>query len=291
MAFCLESVLGRKAKYFAVILVDQQIFSFSVSCKQVGFLVLGLKHFVTDSFKLGFFLHNDSGLQRAQFFSKSDSGRAFTWQEVKSRSKNSSFAAAVNSSSKPLSGANVVPLGSVKESGLLFSHNSARRISVFQGLGSKSPGVSKDRVHDAEARQSSFAAFQRNSSPWRSVFQRLIFPPQKKSPFGNFGQMCAPVPGSKSPSSHWPDNVAAHNRLCVRCLSPNHSRSQCRHAIKCWHCKKKDTFVIRVSFSWNPRFSLSQLGTPAAAVTSRRHAQQLCGLYNPMKPGSSPTRS
>lgn len=52
VATYLQSNLGGIAKDFAAVLVDQQIFRFTVSCKQVGFLVPGLNSFVSEHFKM-----------------------------------------------------------------------------------------------------------------------------------------------------------------------------------------------------------------------------------------------
>nr|TKW37218.1 hypothetical protein SEVIR_1G034400v2 [Setaria viridis] len=51
--------------------LDDQIFQFGVSCKRVGLLVLQLRTFSRDSFKLTFHLCNDSGFEAALDFSKS----------------------------------------------------------------------------------------------------------------------------------------------------------------------------------------------------------------------------
>jgi hypothetical protein len=85
---CLVSILGGTSKNFAAFQLEDQIFRFSVSSKQVGFLVLRLESFACDSFKLAFHLFNDSGLIAARVFTKSDSGPPPSpWTEINRKNR------------------------------------------------------------------------------------------------------------------------------------------------------------------------------------------------------------
>lgn len=65
---CLSVLLGGSPSSFAFLQLEDQVFQFKVLCKRVGFLVLHLKSFAFESFKLGFHLCNDSGFQEALVF-------------------------------------------------------------------------------------------------------------------------------------------------------------------------------------------------------------------------------
>lgn len=154
VAIYVQSILEGFAKDFATSLVEQQIFSFSVSCKQVGFLVLELISVASEHFKLGFFLYNGTGILRARTFAKSDSGIVHSWQEVRPRSSKRSFAEVVKSSRSPLSSTNIVPIGihttgcgsrGVKTSGFRPC------TSVFQRFGSRSSSSSSERARPSDS--------------------------------------------------------------------------------------------------------------------------------------------
>lgn len=82
---------------FCTSMIAQQIFRFSISSKQVGFLVLGLNQVASNPFKLMFFLCNDLGIGKAKSFSKSGLDSLYSWQVVRSKNNSTSFADAVKS--------------------------------------------------------------------------------------------------------------------------------------------------------------------------------------------------
>jgi hypothetical protein len=57
----LQSCLGGIAKDFNVFHLSGWMFSFSISCKHVGFMVRNLKSFACKSFAIFFFLWSDGG--------------------------------------------------------------------------------------------------------------------------------------------------------------------------------------------------------------------------------------
>lgn len=61
MGLILQSCLGGIAKDFNVFHLSGWMFSFSVSCKNVGFMIKNLKHFASKSFAIFFFLWSDGG--------------------------------------------------------------------------------------------------------------------------------------------------------------------------------------------------------------------------------------
>jgi hypothetical protein len=95
VSICLQSVLGGQASDFKPFLMEEQIFQFSVSSKNVAFMVLALSPIAEDLFKLAFFLCNDSGFHHALRFAKVDSGTSFSWEPAcKKKSAVSSFSVA-----------------------------------------------------------------------------------------------------------------------------------------------------------------------------------------------------
>jgi hypothetical protein len=133
---CLKSVLGgNSSDDFEVFHLEEQIFRFAVSSKQVGLMVIKLNSVACDWFKLGFFLLNDGGFKKALAFAKSDSGPSYPWKVSDSRSsRNRPFAHVASTSIHPLSGANCTPLGPLNR--FRPDHPSAQRSSrsVFSRL-------------------------------------------------------------------------------------------------------------------------------------------------------------
>lgn len=111
VGICLQAALGGTAKCFEAVKLQDQIFRFAVSYCDVGFLILKLRPFSCDQFKMAFHLCNDLGFQSA-ISSKSDSGPTFEWVEVRPKKQKPSYVEIVESAVPPVSGANVVPLGS-----------------------------------------------------------------------------------------------------------------------------------------------------------------------------------
>lgn len=67
---CLQPLLGDSSEKFLVSFLDNSIFHFAVSCKEVGFLLVRSPELVLNSLKLGFFMCNDLDFQEALYFSK-----------------------------------------------------------------------------------------------------------------------------------------------------------------------------------------------------------------------------
>jgi hypothetical protein len=55
VSYCLHAVLGGESKSFLVSSLDNFIFCYVVSCKEVGLLIVSLRTIVVEAFKLGFF--------------------------------------------------------------------------------------------------------------------------------------------------------------------------------------------------------------------------------------------
>lgn len=180
--------------------LDQQVFRFVVSCKQVGFVVLGLNSFSSVDFKLAFLLCNDASFAKALAFSKSDSGPSFTYEEVHSKKCKLSFADVARAPPPPLSGANAVLLGA----------NVAWRIKDHL---QRSSSYHIGSFHS----QSRPSVFQRISFPRKSVFQRLEFGNSRDNFQTSKGQWAALVHGSKSLAFTRPGTVAGFPIYRLRC--------------------------------------------------------------------------
>nr|TKW31368.1 hypothetical protein SEVIR_2G100900v2 [Setaria viridis] len=90
--------------------LEEQIFRFKVSSKEVGFLIVNQGLVICDLFKLSFFLLNNEGFAKAFKFAKQDSGPSYSWQSA-SKKKSTLLSHVQHSSSHFLSGANLTPLG------------------------------------------------------------------------------------------------------------------------------------------------------------------------------------
>lgn len=66
MGFLLQSVLGGSTPLFAAEEIDDWVFKFSVSSKEIGLLVYKLDFFQCADFKVIFNLWNDQGFQFAK---------------------------------------------------------------------------------------------------------------------------------------------------------------------------------------------------------------------------------
>jgi hypothetical protein len=251
---CLASVLGGTSKNFAAIQLEDQIFRFSVSSKQVGFLVLRLESFACDSFKLAFHLYNDSGLFAARVFSKSDSGPPPSpWIEVNRKNKNgSSYADVVRSNQPTLTGANTTPIGRQTT-----DSRRANGVINFSNKGFKS--LSSSGIHPKQR----ISVFNRISFPRRSVFDRLNLGGKSLNRSFQISNQ-----KSKGPTGSRPNTVAGKDGQCSRYLSPNHLRSACQFKIKCWNCKQEG-HVFKSCFSFT---------APRAPVVI--HGQDFTGRFS-----------
>nr|TKW01385.1 hypothetical protein SEVIR_8G176600v2 [Setaria viridis] len=82
---CLNSILGGKKESFMAEELEEQIFKFKVSSREVGFLIVNQGLVLCDLFKLSFFLLNDDGFAKALKFAKQDSGPLYYWQSAKKK--------------------------------------------------------------------------------------------------------------------------------------------------------------------------------------------------------------
>lgn len=115
---CLQYILGGNPSSFAISCLDDPVFRFAVSCKEVALAVLRLGSFASSVFKVAFLFCNDHGYSATLDFSKSDSGPSFDWVEIRSKKRSSfsnmtknttNFADIVKNQAPVLSGANATP--------------------------------------------------------------------------------------------------------------------------------------------------------------------------------------
>jgi hypothetical protein len=101
------SILGGVALAFAVCQLSDRVFCFSVSCQAIGFQVLNLCSFETDTFKVFFHLWHEEGPQWRQEFHAWQSEQDAQWSAIR---KFAPFSH--RSFPSVLIGANTVSLGS-----------------------------------------------------------------------------------------------------------------------------------------------------------------------------------
>jgi hypothetical protein len=149
VADVLCSLFGNPAGFFRVSLLEDRIFLFSVTCKEVGFEIYKIRKLSCVDFEISFHLFNDSGLASAR--SLSTDKPSFPWKEVGKKSSyaemakkpakalpnvrrnmRGSSAMNQNSSSRILTGANQIPVA--RQFGGRQFYNSGSRKSVFDRL-------------------------------------------------------------------------------------------------------------------------------------------------------------
>lgn len=251
VADSLCSILGCPAASLRVSALEDRIFLFTVSCKDVGLEIYRIRNFSCDKFELFFQLFNDSGLASARSLA-SDKPPPSAWVEV---SKKHAPAAV-------LTGANQIAIGSKK---------SAQQDS--NPSGSFFPGLNQNRT----------SIFERISLPKRSVFYRLswgtrssfgsqnvsVGRPGRSNHLTKQGRVLGVHPARQAgqarvrqtgqvrtqrPSDSNLDlslklqlgpsvlvlseaNEAVLSAvLCSRCLSSSHTRQACTARIKCYSC-------------------------------------------------------
>lgn len=242
VAQSLSAILGGPAESFNVCLVEERIFLFSVSCKEVGFEIYKLRTFKCADFELFFHLFNDSGLSFAR--SHTSCSPVFPWEEV---GKKPSYDETVQN--VRLTGANSVPVSS-KSVGTssrssckqlqgssplrksVFDHIQFPRRSVFDRL-SQIPNSANVQntmnvVHAVRRKISP-------KSPGCSVLQSAHASIQRHSPEGNLNLDLNLGPSINVSGN---SNALASSSivLCRRCHSSSHSRRECRAPIKCDKC-------------------------------------------------------
>ncbi|TVU49372.1 hypothetical protein EJB05_00680, partial [Eragrostis curvula] len=236
----LQSCLGGVAKDFRVILLRDWCFRFSVSCKDVGFMIYRLRSVINQHFALFFALWGNGGPDSVRQKQIWDAIQDEEWHLV-CRSKKS-YAAVVKSPPPP-------PIHGDRDD--LRSHIEAKK--RFAG-----------------ARNANKAIVSYSKRPASSVFQRLRYPNdyfkknyaadfsgfQQKSRFGasvagNFQKGCAVHRASDEPKldracssasvpcssgdiqisnqAHIPPWKSSGQILCFRCLSPDHRVINCNN--------------------------------------------------------------
>jgi hypothetical protein len=202
VSICLQSVLGGQASDFEPFLMEEQIFQFSISSKNVAFMVLALSPVAEDLFKLAFFLYNDSGFHHALRFAKIDSGPSFSWELARKkksavssrRSSNAHFGLLRSSRSSQLNGVRTRNSNySYDYRREMHKSNSSSRPSYAQVTGFHRPPLSganadpigKGLSEPFNTRGSQEISSSRNPPTNGLVFSRLHFP--RRSVFDRLG--------------------------------------------------------------------------------------------------------
>lgn len=126
----LQAAIGGFAPQFNVSQLGDRTFKFAVSNKSIGFFVLNLRSFCCDAFKVSFFLWGNGGHNSRHEFNIFLHEEASSWFPASSKPGRRSLADVVKS--PPLSGANVVQLGSSPS--ILRAQRAPARRSVFQHI-------------------------------------------------------------------------------------------------------------------------------------------------------------
>jgi hypothetical protein len=136
----LQSALGGSTADFNVVFISDQVFRFSVSCKDIGLFIYHLNYFKWDSFVVYFHLWNNGGANWQKEFQAFQLEEIDSWQIVQQRKQ--SYADIV--CKLAVTRANAIPLHHQKERRprIVQLNNAktaqARRISVFDHLGKPS---------------------------------------------------------------------------------------------------------------------------------------------------------
>lgn len=127
VGFLLQSALGGSSDLFQVSELEDWIFKFCVSSKEVELLVYQLGIFQCDIFKVVFHLYNDRGIQFARSVLSSAQGISSEWTTVVSKKENLH-------GHLPLTGSNLIPIRS-SSPGAYARYNHRGTIFVFNHLG------------------------------------------------------------------------------------------------------------------------------------------------------------
>nr|TKW08979.1 hypothetical protein SEVIR_6G061100v2 [Setaria viridis] len=107
----LQSVLGGSAPLFVVTELEDWIFKFCVSSKEVGLLIYQMGFFLCEDFKVVFNLWNSRGFHFAKLALAKAQGVHHPWSIVASKKSRLSSQHSAHSGQYPLTGANSVPIG------------------------------------------------------------------------------------------------------------------------------------------------------------------------------------
>ncbi|KAJ1255462.1 hypothetical protein BS78_K215400 [Paspalum vaginatum] len=242
VSLILQSVIGNLFNKTTVLELEDRIYKCSVPSKSVGFLIYKLKSFSGDLFRVFFHLWNPKGLGQARLSRNADQGRVYQWTPVLSRKNRNSTPPSASARNAPILGFNCASVG---------------RTSVFECIGP---------VHaQSSSGHKAFAGTSSNSPSFAEVVKSNrdvpltganCVPLGKKSVFTRLGFVQEQIPseldstfrvssGSREFSNFELRQLTSAGKTptptakCSRCLSSNHSRSQCRAAIKCHNCFDK----------------------------------------------------
>lgn len=319
VSFILQSVFGGSAEAFAVVELEDWIFKFSVSSKEVG---LWIYKTLLDPSNFNFVVNlwNPNGIELARKFIASSQGRFFEWVQVDSTRKTKSV----------LTGANAIP---VKRNN---SNQAQKRISVF------------NRLNEADLQRN--AGSSNGKSTRNSVFSRLghmTYPSNRSSSsshshaFDLFQhdtnsdtEFAEPVGGRANPvarqdkqgvngasapgrfsSAHQSFKRNSNDSLnlgfslghgyprptgpivmgssfsrfdngpCVRCMSYRHSKAFCCNSVRCLLCFRLGHIAVNCKFP--PRFP----GLTDDRVFSKTISPGDWSSFNPARWFRTPTRS
>lgn len=244
VARTLGAILGATPEALHVCQLEDRIFLFSVSCKQVGLAVYKIKQFSCVEFELFFQLFNDSGLSFAR--SRSSNDPVFPWLEA---GKKKSLAVAGIKRSV-LTGANKIPVGShslgnVERSAnpnhkSVFERLHFPRVSVFERLNWNRNNSAKGNQSSRRAPREIFRPVHRpvgNLSSRRSNLDLNLVDKVRQHDWNserlNLDLNLAPVNVVSRDSIEVTSSAPVR---CRRCLSSSHPRHACRSPIKCSKC-------------------------------------------------------
>lgn len=234
MSLLLQACLGGIAKDFHVKYLLGWMFSFQVSCKDVGLMVYHLKSFACKSFAVFFFLWGNGGPNWIVEFSRWKEEQVAEWTNVGKKKSKPDGPPSWNSS----------------------AHRNTSKKSFADVVKSRAKPVLYHGNFDSLSCRKEFHA----PNPSSSVFKRICFPVNyhhnyfndsdyqrlydkrsfwiPKSPLARKAKR-APSKGEISIliSKSKPQNGPSHGNLvaqhCSRCLGHDHSRKGCKSRIRC----------------------------------------------------------
>lgn len=183
VGFLLQAAIGGLAEHFCVSELSDRVFKFFVSNKSVGFFVHRLGSFSCEQFKVSFHLWGNGGPNWRSEYKLFLAEEDLSWSSASRAMK--SFADAVRS--PPLSGANAVPVGSVRS-----------------------------RKHPS-----------RLAFPRRSVFDRIEFPKAHAKPVSPAQSSVLPVRCSRCLSPNHLRSSCHQPIRCHACLGWGHVVASC----------------------------------------------------------------
>lgn len=239
------------AKDFNVIHLSGWMFSFSVSCKDMGFMIYGLKSFCCKSFAAYFHLWGGGGPNWHREFALWRLEQESKWTTVGSKLRES-FADVVRSSSVPK---HPVFLR------LRYPDNYYENFGVLASNSNRNPGVSSP---DHKVVRPKIPTMARNKRVLRWIAKSNFFKPtpfkvkhsvdlnkvpsqERSSPSHtnpNPPNLAASKPLSASSPAQRPSNGSvsgptqrpSNEVYCFKCLGPGHTRKACTQSVRCICC-------------------------------------------------------